>query len=62
MERREASPALFENWKKGPVFRKKGLDCVHLWIKFSIQNVFLRVSRRKTAKYFPAGPLIFGVF
>ena len=32
-------------WKKGP-------DSVHPWIKFFIQNVVLRVSRRK--KSFPA--------
>ena len=27
--------------------RKKCPDCLHLWIKFSIPNVVLRVSRRK---------------
>ena len=33
-------------WEKGP-------DCVHLWIKFSIQNVVLRVSRRKNSNMLP---------
>ena len=49
----KASPALFENRKKCPDFGKKGPDCVHLWVKFSIQNVVLRVSRRKNLKMFP---------
>ena len=40
-ERREGSPALLENRKKCPNFGKKGPDCVHLWVKFSIQNVVL---------------------
>ena len=35
----EASPALFKNRRKCPDFLKKGPDCVHLWVKFSIQNV-----------------------
>ena len=30
-----------------------GPDSVHLWVTFSIQNVALRVSRRKTSKMFP---------
>ena len=40
-ERREAFPALLENRKKCPNFGKKGPDCVHLSVKFSIQNVVL---------------------
>ena len=48
LERRgEVSPALFENRKKSLDFGKKGPDCVHHWVKLSIQNVVLRVSRRK---------------
>ena len=44
---------LFENRKKCPDFGKKGPDCDHLWVKFSIQNIVLRVSRRKNSKMFP---------
>ena len=56
-EGKERPPLLFLKIKKGVlIFGKKGLDCVHLWVKFSIQNVVLRVSRRKK---FPAGPLFF---
>ena len=43
----------WKNWKKFPGFSKKGPDCVHLWVKFSIQNVLLRVSRRENSKMFP---------
>ena len=45
--KREASPALFENQKYCSDFEKKGHDCVHQLIKFSIQNVVLKVHRRK---------------
>ena len=44
-----------ESPKKCPDFGKKGPDGVHLWIKFTIQNVFLTVSRRKISKFFPYG-------
>ena len=40
------------NWKRCPDYGKIGLDCVHLSVKVSIQNVFLRVSRRKNSKMF----------
>ena len=40
--------AFFENRKRFPDFGKKDPDCVHLW--FPIQNVVLRVSRRKNSK------------
>ena len=46
----------FENRKKCPDFGRKGPDCIHLWANFSTLNVFLRVSRRKNSKVFPAGP------
>ena len=49
----EASPNFFENQKKCLVFGKKGPDCLHPWLKFSIQNVVLRLSRRKNSKMFP---------
>ena len=60
--RGEASPTLFENRKKYPDFGKKGPDSVHLWVKFSIQNIFLRASRRKNFKMFPCGALFPCVF
>ena len=28
-------------------------DCVHLWVKFSIQNAVLRLSRREKSKILP---------
>ena len=34
-------------------------DSVHLWVKISIQNVVLRVSRRKNSKIFPCGTFFF---
>ena len=37
-------------WRGRPVFGKKGPHCFHLWVQFSIQNVVLRVSRRKNSK------------
>ena len=48
------------NRKKCRESVKKGPDCTHLWVKFSIDNVVLivlRVSRRKNAKIFPCGVL-----
>ena len=38
----------FENQKKCPDFRKKSPDFVHPCVKFTIQNVVLRVSHRKS--------------
>ena len=46
---------IFENWKKYPDFGKKGPNCIYLCVKFSIQNVVLRVSVRKTPNVLPAG-------
>ena len=57
--RREASPALFENLKKCHGFEKKGPDGVYFWNKFLIQNVILRVSRRKNSKMFFCGASFF---
>ena len=50
------------NRKKCRESEKKGPDCAHLWVKFSIDNVVLRVSRRKSAKIFPCGVLFSYVF
>ena len=46
---------LFENRKKYPDFGKEGPDCIHYYVKFSIQNVVLTVSRRKNSENFPCG-------
>ena len=43
--------SFFENKKKCPGFRKKGLDCIHLYVKSTIQNVVLRVSKRKNLMF-----------
>ena len=37
----------FQNQKKRPDFRKKGPDCVHRYIKFAIQNIVVRVLKKK---------------
>ena len=50
-------PGSFWNQKKYPDFEKKGPACVHLWVKFFIQNIVLRVSRRTNSKMFPCWPL-----
>ena len=60
--RGEVSPALFENWEKCHDFGKKYRDCVHHWVKFSIQNLVLRVSRRKKSKMFFCGAFFFLCF
>ena len=51
-KRGKACPALFENRKKYLDFGKKGPDSVHHWVKLSIQNVVLRVSRRVSSDTF----------
>ena len=60
--REETSSTLFEIKKKCLDFGKKGPDCVHLWLKFSIQNIVSKVSRRKTSKMFPYGTSFSCVF
>ena len=60
-ERGEAPTALFEIEKSVLVMGRKVLvlgrkvlvGCVHFWVKFSIQNVVLRVSSRKISEMFP---------
>ena len=47
-----AYPALFWKSKKVSWFLG-GKALIHLWVKFSIKNVILRVSRRKKSKTFP---------
>ena len=60
--REVTSTALLENWKNCPNFRNKGPDCVNLWVNFSIESIFLRVSRKKNSKIFPWGALFSCVF
>ena len=47
--------SFFLKIKKVKWFWKKCPDCVHPWVNFFIQNVGLRVSRRKNLKLFHAG-------
>ena len=51
-----------ENRKKCPDFRKKGPNCVHPWLESSIQNVVLRVPKRKTSEIFPCKAFFSCVF
>ena len=53
---------LFLKIKKSALILKKGPHSVHLLVKFSIQNVVLRVSRRKNSKTFPCGAFFSYVF
>ena len=47
-----ALPCLFLKIAKSAlILGKKGPDIVVLWVKFSIENVVLRVSRRKTEDF-----------
>ena len=48
----------FKIGKKVYWFWEKCPDCVYLWNKFLIQNVVLRVFKRKNSKNFPCGALI----
>ena len=43
-------------------FCKEYPDCVHFWVKCSILNVVLRVSRRKNFQIFPCGTFFFWCF
>ena len=46
-------PFFFWQSEKVSWFSKIGLNCVHLWVESSIQNLVLRVSRKKSFKMFP---------
>ena len=52
----------FENKKKCPDFRKESPDCVRPYIKFTIQNAVLRVSKRKNFEKFPCEAFFTGSF
>ena len=43
---------LFLKIRKVSWIYKNGPGCVHFWVKFSVQNVVLRVSTRKNTKIF----------
>ena len=43
--------------KSALILEKKGPNCVHPWVEFSIHNVVLRVSRRKSSKFFPCAAI-----
>ena len=45
----------FENRKNLPWVWKEGANCIRLSVKYSIQNVVLRVPSRKNCKLFPCG-------
>ena len=47
-------PCDFPNIKKNRNLENVSV-CVHIWIKFSIRNAFLRVFRWKKSKIFPDG-------
>ena len=51
--KRRGLSCYFSNREKCPDFRKKDPDCVHVWVKFSIQNVVLTVSSAQFSKMFP---------
>ena len=51
----EASPSRIWKSKKMPWFWKKGPNFVHSWVKSSIKNVVLRLSRRKSSNIFTCG-------
>ena len=52
----------FKIKKKCPDFRKRGPDCVHPYVKFTIHNVVLRVSQSRYFKIFPFGAFFSGIF
>ena len=52
-EKEEGLPFPFLKFEKSAlILAKKGPNSVHLWITYAIQNVVLRVSRRKNSKIF----------
>ena len=51
----------FENRKKCPDFGKKSPNCVYSRVESFIQNVVLKVSRRKSSKIFPCRFVFFCV-
>ena len=53
--REEAKPPLLyflKSEKDGLILEKKGPECVHLWVKFSIQNVVQEYLGEKASKCF----------
>ena len=63
MEESGGLPCSFwKSRKECPDFGKKGPDRVHHWVKFSVLNAVLRVSRRNKSKMFPWGASFSCVF
>ena len=60
--KRGGLPCHFWKSQKESWFWKEGLDCVHLWVEFFIQNVVLKVSTSKISKMFPCGASFSCVF
>ena len=61
----ERLPLPFLKIEKGercPDFGKNSPDCFGLWVKFFVQNVVLRVSRKKISKMFRSGSSFSCVF
>ena len=61
----ERLPLPFLKIEKGercPDFGKNSPDCFGLWVKFFVQNVVLRVSRKKISKMFRCGSSFSCVF
>ena len=54
--------SLLKDHKKCLDFGKIDPDSVHLLVKFSIQNVILKVSRRKNSKFSPVEPFSLKLF
>ena len=50
---RGAPLLFFENRMKCPDFGQKGPNCVHPLVESPVQNVVLKVSRRKSSRNFP---------
>ena len=65
MGKGEGFPCHFLNWKMCSDFGKRVPDCVHFGVKFSIQNVILRVSRRENVLKCPSStkpPLLQNIY
>ena len=52
---RSLPSTFFKIEKSDLILDKKGPSHVHLWVKFSIQSLVLRLFRRKNSKMFPCG-------
>ena len=60
--RRGATLPFLQSEKNALILEKKSPHCAHLLLKVSIQNVVLRVPRRKNSKMFPCGTIFYFIF